>query len=135
LAALIYTAEPLWGGLFAYMVLAERWGPMGWVGAALIITASLASQLSGAASKPAGPLDSVLSFPCRLVSASKVPLPCCLASVISLPKSFGLRYSPTMFIGLCYSPDVLEIVKQSHGVVFKRGQIVKRLCGVVFKSL
>eukprot|EP00884_Botryococcus_braunii_P020802 jgi/Botrbrau1/7405/Bobra.0112s0006.1 len=52
LAALIYTAEPLWGGLFAYLVLAERWGPMGWVGAALIIGASLASQISGSASEP-----------------------------------------------------------------------------------
>lgn len=51
LAALIYTAEPLWGGLFAYLVLAERWGPMGWVGAGLIVSASLASQLKGSSSK------------------------------------------------------------------------------------
>lgn len=47
LAALIYTAEPLWGALFAWVLLGERWGATGWAGAALIITSSLAAQLSG----------------------------------------------------------------------------------------
>jgi drug/metabolite transporter (DMT)-like permease len=45
LAALIYTAEPLWGALFAWVLLNERWGPTGWVGAALIIASTAASQL------------------------------------------------------------------------------------------
>lgn len=47
LAALIYTAEPVWGSLFAYLFLEERWGALGWVGAALIIASSLFSQLAG----------------------------------------------------------------------------------------
>jgi drug/metabolite transporter (DMT)-like permease len=47
MAALIYTTEPLWGAAFAWMLLDERWGTQGWIGAALIVTASFASQLSG----------------------------------------------------------------------------------------
>eukprot|EP01026_Neomeris_dumetosa_P055725 TRINITY_DN5076_c0_g1_i3.p2 TRINITY_DN5076_c0_g1~~TRINITY_DN5076_c0_g1_i3.p2 ORF type:complete len:399 (+),score=36.97 TRINITY_DN5076_c0_g1_i3:1264-2460(+) len=47
LAALIYTAEPLWGAMFAWILLGERWGATGWVGAALIISSSLYCQLSG----------------------------------------------------------------------------------------
>jgi drug/metabolite transporter (DMT)-like permease len=47
LAALIYTTEPLWGAAFAWMLLNERWGTQGWIGAALIVAASLASQLGG----------------------------------------------------------------------------------------
>lgn len=47
LAALIYTAEPLWGALFAYYALGERWGPTGWVGAALIVSSSLMAQFAG----------------------------------------------------------------------------------------
>jgi len=47
LAALIYTAEPLWGASFAWVLLDERWGGQGWVGAALILGASLFSQLGG----------------------------------------------------------------------------------------
>eukprot|EP01025_Chloroclados_australasicus_P015140 TRINITY_DN1720_c0_g2_i1.p1 TRINITY_DN1720_c0_g2~~TRINITY_DN1720_c0_g2_i1.p1 ORF type:complete len:445 (+),score=42.69 TRINITY_DN1720_c0_g2_i1:161-1336(+) len=47
LAALIYTAEPLWGALFAWMLLDERWGATGWVGAALIVSSSLFCQLVG----------------------------------------------------------------------------------------
>lgn len=45
LAALIYTAEPLWGAVFAWQFMGDRWGPSGWVGASLIIGASLGSQL------------------------------------------------------------------------------------------
>ena len=52
LAALIYTAEPLWGALFAWVLLKERWGPTGWAGAALIIASTAASQLVNSQSKP-----------------------------------------------------------------------------------
>ncbi|CAL8471255.1 g10797 [Coccomyxa elongata] len=51
LAALIYTAEPLWGALFAWVLLGERWGPTGWAGAALIIASTLAAQFAGGAEK------------------------------------------------------------------------------------
>ena len=47
LAALIYTAEPLWGAGFAYGLLGERWGPWGWVGGALIVASCLYAQLGG----------------------------------------------------------------------------------------
>ena len=46
-AALIYSAEPVWGAGFAWFALDERWGAAGWVGAALIVAASLGSQLGG----------------------------------------------------------------------------------------
>lgn len=51
LAALIYTAEPLWGAGIAYYVLGERWGALGWVGAALIIASSVSAQLGTGASE------------------------------------------------------------------------------------
>ena len=51
LAALIYTAEPLWGALFAWVLLQERWGPTGWAGAALIVSSTAASQLVNSRSK------------------------------------------------------------------------------------
>lgn len=47
LAALIYTAEPLWGAGFAWVLLDERWGTQGWIGAAVIVAASLSAQLGG----------------------------------------------------------------------------------------
>jgi drug/metabolite transporter (DMT)-like permease len=34
--------------LQAYCFLGERWGPMGWCGAAVILIASIATQLGGA---------------------------------------------------------------------------------------
>jgi drug/metabolite transporter (DMT)-like permease len=37
LAALIYTAEPLWGAIFAWQFMGDRWGPIGWAGCTLII--------------------------------------------------------------------------------------------------
>jgi len=46
-AAIIYTMEPVLGSLLAYFLLGERWGPMGWLGAGLILTSSLATQLLG----------------------------------------------------------------------------------------
>lgn len=51
LAAVIYTAEPLWGAAFAYYFLNERWGATGWFGAALIVGSSLFSQFSGDSEK------------------------------------------------------------------------------------
>jgi len=47
LAALIYSAEPLWGALFAWLILDERWGTTGWVGAALVVASSLFGQNQG----------------------------------------------------------------------------------------
>ncbi|CAD7701511.1 unnamed protein product [Ostreobium quekettii] len=46
-AAIIYTMEPVLGSILAYFFLGERWGPMGWLGAGLILTSSLATQLLG----------------------------------------------------------------------------------------
>ena len=45
MCALIYTAEPLWGAMFAWTIMGDRWGPAGWIGAALIVGASAGSQL------------------------------------------------------------------------------------------
>jgi len=59
LAALVYTTEPLWGALFAYLFIGDRWGPQGWVGAALILGASVGSQLlkKGGVLQPSCDLD------------------------------------------------------------------------------
>lgn len=46
-AAIIYTMEPVLGAGLAYVVLGERWGSLGWLGAALIIASSLAAQIVG----------------------------------------------------------------------------------------
>lgn len=46
-AAMVYTVEPLYGAAFAWWVLGERWGPLGWFGAALILGGSLTMQLFG----------------------------------------------------------------------------------------
>lgn len=35
--AIIYGLEPVWGAAFAWFLLGERWGVVGWIGAALII--------------------------------------------------------------------------------------------------
>lgn len=37
--------EPVLGALWAYLLLGERWGPNGWIGAGLIIFASFATQV------------------------------------------------------------------------------------------
>ena len=47
-------AEPLWGALFAWTLLGERWGATGWLGAALIVGSSLGAQLVGGGSKEKG---------------------------------------------------------------------------------
>jgi drug/metabolite transporter (DMT)-like permease len=47
-AAMIYSMEPLVGALLAYAFLGERWGLWGWAGGAVILAASMATQMSGA---------------------------------------------------------------------------------------
>eukprot|EP00897_Mesotaenium_endlicherianum_P000472 jgi/Mesen1/10425/ME000082S09926 len=44
-AAMVYTMEPLYGAGFAWLLLGERWGLKGWIGAALILGGSLTMQL------------------------------------------------------------------------------------------
>lgn len=50
-AALIYTSEPIWGATFAWILLSERWGLLGWIGGAVVVGASAYSQLSGESEK------------------------------------------------------------------------------------
>ncbi|KAL2347652.1 hypothetical protein Fmac_001652 [Flemingia macrophylla] len=45
--AIIYGLEPVWGAGFAWFLLGERWGPTGWVGAALVLGGSLTVQIFG----------------------------------------------------------------------------------------
>ncbi|KAJ4959820.1 hypothetical protein NE237_019730 [Protea cynaroides] len=45
--AIIYSLEPLWGAGFAWYFLGERWGTVGWIGAALILGGSLMVQIFG----------------------------------------------------------------------------------------
>lgn len=52
-AAMIYSMEPLSGALMAYAFLGERWGTAGWMGAGVILVASLATQLTGAVEEEA----------------------------------------------------------------------------------
>ena len=40
-----HRSEPLWGAFFAWTLLGEHWGPTGWVGAFLIVSATLWAQL------------------------------------------------------------------------------------------
>ncbi|KAL3162993.1 hypothetical protein ABBQ32_009425 [Trebouxia sp. C0010 RCD-2024] len=51
-AAVVYTLEPVLGATLAYLLLGERWGPAGWVGAGLIVTSSLATQIFGQPDTP-----------------------------------------------------------------------------------
>jgi drug/metabolite transporter (DMT)-like permease len=51
-AAIIYTMEPVLGAGMAYVMLGERWGKLGWLGAALIIASSLAAQIVGTEDEP-----------------------------------------------------------------------------------
>ncbi|KAM7277348.1 hypothetical protein ACFE04_019214 [Oxalis oulophora] len=48
--AIIYGLEPVWGASFAWFLLGERWGPAGWIGAALVLGGSLTVQLLGSSS-------------------------------------------------------------------------------------
>lgn len=47
-AAIIYTLEPVCGAAFAYILLGERWGGAGWIGALLIVASCFSTQLFGA---------------------------------------------------------------------------------------
>ncbi|XP_010274721.1 PREDICTED: uncharacterized protein LOC104609967 [Nelumbo nucifera] len=45
--AIVYGLEPVWGAGFAWFLLGERWGVVGWIGAALILVGSLTVQIMG----------------------------------------------------------------------------------------
>ena len=45
--ALVYSLEPVLGAGFAFLALGERWGPTGWLGAAIIVASSLTGQIWG----------------------------------------------------------------------------------------
>ena len=45
--ALVYSMEPVLGAGFAFLALGERWGPTGWLGAAIIVASSLTGQILG----------------------------------------------------------------------------------------
>ena len=51
-AAVVYTLEPVLGATLAYLLLGERWGPAGWVGAGLIVASSLTTQIFGQPDTP-----------------------------------------------------------------------------------
>jgi drug/metabolite transporter (DMT)-like permease len=51
-AAIIFTLEPVWGALFAFLGLHEHLGIQGWVGAMLILGGTLLSQLPGTRELP-----------------------------------------------------------------------------------
>jgi drug/metabolite transporter (DMT)-like permease len=44
-AAVLYTLEPVWGSLFAWIYLGERFGTSGWIGGVLILLAALMTQI------------------------------------------------------------------------------------------
>ncbi|XP_052176531.1 uncharacterized protein LOC127790847 isoform X2 [Diospyros lotus] len=48
--AIIYGLEPVWGAGFAWVLLDERWGMTGWIGAALVLGGSLIVQIFGSSS-------------------------------------------------------------------------------------
>ncbi|PIA26550.1 hypothetical protein AQUCO_09100024v1 [Aquilegia coerulea] len=48
--AIIYGLEPLWGAGFAWFLLGERWGIIGWIGASLVLGGSLTVQIFGSLS-------------------------------------------------------------------------------------
>jgi drug/metabolite transporter (DMT)-like permease len=45
LAALIFVLEPVFAALFAYLLLGERLGPLGWVGGGLVVAAMAIAEL------------------------------------------------------------------------------------------
>ena len=51
-AAVVYILEPVLGATLAYLLLGERWGPAGWVGAGLIVASSLTTQILGQPDAP-----------------------------------------------------------------------------------
>ena len=46
-AAVLYTVEPVWASVFAFLLLREQPGPRGWAGMLLILAAALLTQLPG----------------------------------------------------------------------------------------
>lgn len=44
-AAIIYSIEPVLAGVLAFIFLGEHWAPVGWAGAAVIVAASIGTQL------------------------------------------------------------------------------------------
>ncbi|KAI4357633.1 hypothetical protein L6164_001570 [Bauhinia variegata] len=48
--AIVYGLEPVWGAGFAWFLLGERWGSLGWIGAALVLGGSLTVQMFGSSS-------------------------------------------------------------------------------------
>ncbi|GMN46234.1 hypothetical protein TIFTF001_015427 [Ficus carica] len=54
--AIIYGLEPLWGAGFAWFLLGERWGALGWIGATFVLGGSLIVQMFGSSptKKPKG---------------------------------------------------------------------------------
>ncbi|RDI95332.1 EamA/RhaT family transporter [Meiothermus sp. QL-1] len=51
-AAIVFTLEPVYAAAFAYFMLGERLGAQGLVGAALVVAATLVSQLQGGKPRP-----------------------------------------------------------------------------------
>lgn len=62
-AAMVYTLEPLWGASFAWVLLNERWGTAGWIGAGMILMGSLTMQLFGKMEEPEKEGDDGSPFP------------------------------------------------------------------------
>ncbi|OWM86194.1 hypothetical protein CDL15_Pgr011018 [Punica granatum] len=45
--AIVYGLEPVWGAGFAWFLLGERWGTVGWIGATFVLGGSLMVQIYG----------------------------------------------------------------------------------------
>ena len=54
LAALIFVLEPVFASMFAFWLLGERLGPLGWLGGALVVLAMLVAELRRPAPRRAG---------------------------------------------------------------------------------
>ncbi|KAK6157596.1 hypothetical protein DH2020_011844 [Rehmannia glutinosa] len=73
--AIIYGLEPVWGAGFAWVLLGERWGVSGWIGAALVLGGSLTVQIMGArdcTSREAESIELMVSDKKNSFSASPV---------------------------------------------------------------
>jgi drug/metabolite transporter (DMT)-like permease len=55
--AVILTMEPVFAGLFGFLLLGERLSARGWLGCALILTGMLVAELRAGAPPPAPPED------------------------------------------------------------------------------
>nr|XP_023894619.1 uncharacterized protein LOC112006570 [Quercus suber]POE58240.1 putative transporter [Quercus suber] len=55
--AIIYGLEPVWGAGFSWVLLGERWGAAGWIGAALVLGGSLTVQIFGSSPREASEDD------------------------------------------------------------------------------